>query len=599
MSEREPIRAREDERRRLRSSDPAGRRAGTKEDIGWESNFSERFRTLFESAHEALMVLRDVAIVECNRGTVELFGCDSRSDLLGRCPWELSPVCQPDGQNSADKARQLVTDALEREPQFFDWVHLKKDGSPFEAAVSLSAFVDNDQRMLLAIVKDVTHQRRALRELAFREATLNSIFTASPVAMGVAVNRVVQQANIRMCEMLLYSAEEIIGREGRFLYPTEEDYTYVGTEKYRLMAKQGWGTVETRWLRKDGQIIDVLLSSAPIVPGNPAAGITFTAIDITQRKRNELLLRSLVETTSWATGRQFFRSLVEDTTRGLGFRFAHIGIVTGADRNMIRTLAFWNGERIDKNFEYNLSGTPCATVIQKAACFHYNSVAEQFPEDLWLKENGVESYLGMPLMGRSGDVLGILAVMDTKSVDQTKAEQAQSLLAVFASRAISEFERMHADDQLRQANEELRSEQQALKEKNIALSEILSHMERDREKYRHELCESVSHLFEPVMEKLRDSGGGRLTEKEVALLDNAMKSIIGKDLDQFRDNFARLSPREMEICDMIREGMSSKDIAEALSVSLTTVHKHREMIRKKLRIQNRDINLSAYLRYKS
>lgn len=598
MSEHNPTRTRDDEKMRFPSSDSTGRGAKAGRDIDYETEFSERFRTLFESANEAIFIMRGIAFVECNGQTVKLFGYHSKREILGHSPWELSPVCQPDGRNSADKARQLVTDALEQEPQKFDWVHLKKDGTPFEAAVSLSAFVDRGERLLLAIVTDVTDKRRALRDLAFREATLNSILRAAPVAMGVAVNRSVQQANKRMCDMTLYSEEEIIGREGRFLYPSDEDYDFVGVDKYRQMEKQGWGTVETRWLRKDGQIIDILLSSAPIVPGNLQAGITFTAIDITQRKRNEVLLRSLVETTSWATGRQFFRSLIEDATRGLGFRFAHIGIVTGTKRDKIRTLAFWNGKRIDKNFEYDLNGTPCAKVIQKAACFHYNNVATEFPEDRFLAEKGIESYLGVPLMGRSGDVLGILVVMDTEPLDRQTAEEAQSLLAVFASRAISEFERMHADDQLRQANEELRSEQQALKEKNIALSEILSHMERDREKYRHELCEAISQLFDPVMEKLR-SEGGRLSEKELALLDNAMKSVIGKDLNQFRDKFARLSPREMEICEMIRDGQSSKDIAEALSVSLTTVHKHREMIRKKLRIQNRDINLAAYLRYKS
>lgn len=598
MSDRRPNRFQDEAGRGSTSSAPTRRGEGLDQNAGYESNFSERFRTLFESAHEAIFIMRGTAFVECNGQTVRLFGYDSKRDILGFSPWELSPVYQPDGQSSADKAKQLVTDALEQEPQEFDWTHLKKDGTPFEAAVSLSAFVDRSERLLLAIVRDVTDQRRALRELAYREATLNSIFTAAPAAIGVTIDRVIQQANDRMCEMTLYGIKEIIGREARFLYPTEEEYNFVGVDKYRQIEKQGWGTIETRWLRKDGHIIDVLLSSAPIVPGNPQAGITFTAIDITARKRNEVLLRSLVETTSRATGRQFFRSLVEDVSRGLGFRFAHVGALTGAAKDTVKTLAFWNDGRIDKNFEYNLVGTPCADVINRALCLHHNDVAMKFPEDRFLAERHIESYLGMPLKGRSDEVLGILVVMDTKPLSPQAADAAQSLLAVFASRAISEFERMHADDQLRRANEELRSEQQALKEKNIALSEILSHMERDREKYRHELCESVSHLFEPIMERLRSSGG-RLSDKELALLDNALKSVIGKDLDQFRDNLARLSPREMEICDMIREGLDSKEIAEKLSVSLTTVHKHREMIRKKLRIQNRDINLSAYLRYKS
>ena len=84
----------------------------------------------------------------------------------------------------------------------------------------------------------------------------------------------------------------------------------------------------------------------------------------------------------------------------------------------------------------------------------------------------------------------------------------------------------------------------------------------------------------------------------MAVLKSGLKSVINKDIDQFRQLYTSLSPREMEICDMIREGRTSKDIADTLMISLTTVHKHREKVRKKLKVQNRDINLSAYLRYK-
>jgi len=542
--------------------------------------------------------MRGTAFVECNGKTVSLFGCHAKIDILGRSPWQLSPVYQPDGQSSAEKARELVEAALQYTPQQFDWTHLKMDGTPFEAEVSLSAFEDRGERLLLAIVRDVTAQRRAMREIAVREATLQSVFKAAPAGIGVTVDRVIMQANDRICEMTLYRQDEIIGRNARFLYPSDEEYERVGLEKYQQIEKQGWGTVETHWQRKDGTILDILLSSAPIDPDNWKVGITFTATDITERKRNEAILRSLLEATSRATGRQFFRSLVRDVARGLGFKYAHVAVLVGPEQNRVKTLAFWDGEAIGKNFEYDLSNAPGGDVIRQSACIHYNQVSTRFPDYRLPGAQTVESYLGMPLRGRSGETMGLLVVADDKPLAAEAARFAESLLAVFAARATTEFERIRADDQLKQANEELKAEQQALKEKNIALSEILSHMERDREKYRHELCESISRLFEPVMTKLRDNAG-RLSDKEVAILDSAMKSMVGKDLDQFRDNFARLSPREMEICEMIRQGLGSKEIAESLSVSLTTVHKHREMIRKKLRIQNRDINLSAYLRYKS
>ncbi|MCP4460804.1 MAG: PAS domain S-box protein, partial [Cytophagales bacterium] len=62
-------------------------------------------------------------------------------------------------------------------------------------------------------------------------------------------------------------------------------------EKYEQIRKHGSGTVETHWKCKDGSIIDVLLSSTPIDPDNSSVGVTFTALDITDRKQTEEALR--------------------------------------------------------------------------------------------------------------------------------------------------------------------------------------------------------------------------------------------------------------------------------------------------------------------
>ena len=77
------------------------------------------------------------------------------------------------------------------------------------------------------------------------------------------------------------------------LYATQEDYDYVGKEKYRQIAELGTGTVETKWRCQDGRIIDVLLSSTPLKPGDTDGEVTFTAMDITGHKQTEERLRIL------------------------------------------------------------------------------------------------------------------------------------------------------------------------------------------------------------------------------------------------------------------------------------------------------------------
>ena len=119
---------------------------------------------------------------------------------------------------------------------------------------------------------------------------MTSIFRAAPVGIGVVINRVFQDVNDRFCEMTGYTRQELIGQSSRIIYETNEEYEYVGTKKYEEIDKHGTGSVDTRFKCKDGSIIDVILSSAPIDPSDLSAGVTFTALEITDRKKAEKAL---------------------------------------------------------------------------------------------------------------------------------------------------------------------------------------------------------------------------------------------------------------------------------------------------------------------
>jgi PAS domain S-box-containing protein len=140
---------------------------------------------------------------------------------------------------------------------------------------------------VVVLTVSILRQRRAEHALRQSEATLRSIFTAAPAGIGLVVDRVLRQVNDRLCEMVGRQREELLGRNARVVYPTREDYEFVGREKYRQISETGTGTVETRFLRSDGEIIDVILSSTPLDPGDLSRGVTFTAVDITARKQAE------------------------------------------------------------------------------------------------------------------------------------------------------------------------------------------------------------------------------------------------------------------------------------------------------------------------
>ena len=139
-----------------------------------------------------------------------------------------------------------------------------------------------------SVGRDVTEQKLAEEALRASEASLASIFRAAPVGIGIVASRNFVRVNDRVCIMTGYSPDELIGKNSRILYPSDEDYEFVGNVKYSLIREKGIGTVETRWKRKDGTIIDILLSSTPIDLSDIRSGIMFTALDITERKNANL-----------------------------------------------------------------------------------------------------------------------------------------------------------------------------------------------------------------------------------------------------------------------------------------------------------------------
>ena len=134
---------------------------------------------------------------------------------------------------------------------------------------------------------DISAPRLLADKLLQSEARSRSIFRSAPLGIGMLVNRVFVEVNEAFTAMTGYGTEELLGNSARMLYPTDADFNYVGTEKYRQISETGIGKVETRFLTKDGRVIDVALSSTPIIQENLSLGVIFCAQDITATKQVE------------------------------------------------------------------------------------------------------------------------------------------------------------------------------------------------------------------------------------------------------------------------------------------------------------------------
>ncbi|BFM41209.1 PAS domain S-box protein [Synechocystis sp. LKSZ1] len=200
---------------------------------------------------------------------------------------------------------------------------------------------------------------------------------------------------------------------------------------------------------KDGRILERYSSPIHSSQGDYYGRVWYFQ-DITHRKQREQALRLIVEGTAAKIGNDFFRSCVRSLVELLKVRYALIAEFTDASKRRARTFAVWTGKDFGENFEYDIAGTPCEAILQGRMVCYSDAVQTRFPEDIDLVKLGVESYVSMPLLNPAGDILGHIAALDTKPLDEPNFEDQKLILKIFAARAGAELERLRTEMALEQ-----------------------------------------------------------------------------------------------------------------------------------------------------
>ena len=192
-------------------------------------------------------------------------------------------------------------------------------------------------------VKEALEQVRINKEkkasellLRDNEEKLESIFSAAPVGIGLVVDRVLIEVNDSFCIMTGYSRRDLIGKSSEIIYSSTEEFINAGIEKYKQIDEKGTGSVETTFKCKDGRILNVILSSAPLDKKNYSKGVTFTVLDITERKKSEEALKK---------SQQLFQILAQASPVGI-FRTKSDGYTTYVNPKWLELSGLTNDEAI-------------------------------------------------------------------------------------------------------------------------------------------------------------------------------------------------------------------------------------------------------------
>ena len=146
-----------------------------------------------------------------------------------------------------------------------------------------------------------------------------------------------------------------------------------------------------------------------------------------------------------------------------------------------------------------------------------------------------------------------------------------------------------------QIERQLEVERAALQESNTAFRRVLAQIDEEKKEIHDSITANVDKILMPVLRALE----GEIPvqqKKYVALLRKHLDNLVSPFVNRLSKAFSTLTPIEIEICDLIRDGLSTKEIAQIRHVSPKTVGKQRERIRKKLQIEDAKVNLATYLR---
>ena len=257
----------------------------------------ERFRTFFESSQDALMILASPSwkFTSGNKAAVVLFGAKDKTEFTTLGSWDVSPERQPDGQLSADKAREMIETAIREGSHFFEWTHKKLTGEVFPCTVLLTRMQLLEETIIQATVRDISAQKKA-EEALRQEKELAQLYLeiVGTIIIAISSDHTVSLVNQAGCRLLGYREDEIIGTNwfSRFLparaKPDVEeifDHLMAGIiESVRYVE----GTVLTR--NGEERIVSwhntILRDEAGNITGTLSSGE-----DITERKRAEDMLQ--------------------------------------------------------------------------------------------------------------------------------------------------------------------------------------------------------------------------------------------------------------------------------------------------------------------
>jgi len=243
----------------------------------------------------------------------------------------------------------------------------------------------------------------------------------------------------------------------------------------------------------------------------------------------------------------------------------------------------------------------------------YLNALEEFCPDIILSDYSLPSFDGISALKLAGEkcpevpfifVSGALG--EGKAIELLKQgatdyvlKSRLSRLGPAVSRALQEAktlkERKMAEEALKKREQALALKSQNLEEANTALKVLLRHMEEDKTALAEQVLANVRRLVLPYIENLKHLRLDKNQMAQVKIIEENLQEVVSPFLHNLTSSYLDLTPRQIEVANLVKEGKATKEIAEILNISASSVDFHRKNLRSKFGLKDKRTSLMAFL----
>ena len=464
---------------------------------------------------------------------------------------------------------------------------------------------DSDEIMAVAIGHDITKKKSAESALKESEQRYSLLFQNVSESV-VALNKegVFEMMNIAAANYLGGKPKDFIGKKIRDLFPPEAAKRQMAntlevineSKQKSLFQDYVFANNEKKWFK------------IVIYPVKDKNNVTSSALligrEVTEEVRKEIILNARFKLFDELRKAQCIDDCLELGCRAIFeaelyrrsvltlhneiSNLGHMGLddeqVSGARKGKAPS------QMLSKKITRRKFSVSNSYFIPAEAALNYKTTNRYIPEDTnyassedsW--QSGDELFV--PVLGSGNGIEGWLSV-DTPFDGKRPTYEIIRLLE-----EITDIVTQRAREISNQKT--LAKERKSLAEKNVAMKEILDHIEEEKAGFKQRIAENIDQVLLPVLNRMIDDSGN-ISKSSLFILKNNLKDL-GALSGGITQLYSRLSTREVEICNLIKMDWTSKEIANRLKISVATVHKHRETIRRKLDLTNNEVNLQSYLK---